>query len=477
LETILLEVPMACKDLVPCLEITLSFVASLVAAGQNDDPFCYADVEHAVASAAAELQRNAHAVLLRSMARHEPRLLIGGVVHRALLPSETTYYTLAGPVVVERTLYRPLGKNQGSVDPIALRVGAVRNTWCPGAAGAMAFLVQQGTAREAESTAQQLGVLPYSDTSFHRVAHAVGTLYQTRREEVEEQLIAAYAVPPSATGIAVSLDRSAVAMEEPRARPRGRPKKGAAKRPVTRAWRMAYCATVSLHDKDGKAIHTLRYGRMPQGDTASLVEALFADVRCLRRKRPDLQVAVLCDGAPEMWNLLGTEFTEEALGTSLRHLVDLWHLLEKVGKALRARYDEQRTAREVQRWKLRLLNSSQAAAALQRALEELLLYDEPRTGKHKDAVDEAVTYLRNQGEAGRLDYAAARRAGQPVGSGPAEATCKSAIGVRFKRSGARWKEPTGATVLDLRMLQLSNRWNPAIEGLLGQPGMEVRRVA
>jgi hypothetical protein len=473
----IVEVPDSCKDLVSTLQIFLSFLDRLASEGCGDLPLVYADVEHALAVGAAQLQLDSHRVVLQSMARHEPRLSIQGVAHRVLITSEAAYHTLAGPVVIKRSLYRPLGKSQGSIDPVAARIGAVRGTWCPATAAAMAFLVQQGTVREAEATAQQLRVLPYSDSSFHRVSEAVGVLYQQNREVVEEQLIAAYEVPARATGISVSLDRTAMPFEEPRRRPRGRPKKEAAKRPVNRVWHMAYCATVSLHDADGKTVHTIRYGRMPDGDTASLVDALFSDVRCLRQRRPDLQVIVLCDGAAELWKLLGTEFTEAALDGALRHLVDLWHVLEKVGKALRARYDEARTSRELQRWKLRLLNSSQAASALQAELEALLTFAEPRTGKDKDAVDEAVTYLRNQGKAGRLDYAAARRAGQPVGSGPAEATCKSAVGVRFKRAGSRWKVPTAAAVLDLRMLNLSNRWNLAMQLLLGQRGADVRRAA
>ncbi|MBK6530559.1 MAG: hypothetical protein IPF99_13400 [Deltaproteobacteria bacterium] len=72
------------------------------------------------------------------------------------------------------------------------------------------------------------------------------------RERVESALIAAYALPVEATGVVISLDRVAVPMEEPRRRPRGRPAKGAAKRPVVRLWHMAYCATVTIHDASGK---------------------------------------------------------------------------------------------------------------------------------------------------------------------------------------------------------------------------------
>ncbi len=89
---------------------------------------------------------------------------------------------------------------------------------------------------------------------------------------------------------------------------------------------------------------------------ALLIEGLRDDVNALLERRPDLCVCLLCDGAAEMWNVLGKEFNEAELKRLVECLVDLWHLLEKVGKALRERYDGQRASAELHRWKMRLLN-------------------------------------------------------------------------------------------------------------------------
>ena len=45
---------------------------------------------------------------------------------------------------------------------------------------------------------------------------------------------------------------------------------------------MAYCGTVTLHDKDGVGGYTIRYGGMPEGDILGLRDRMVADVATLR---------------------------------------------------------------------------------------------------------------------------------------------------------------------------------------------------
>jgi len=455
-----IEVPEELKILGEAMIEVMGAVAKARAGTATGKAVDYGAVEVAIGEAVAGIERAGHLAVLRSLDVDRPSVMIGGARHAKVGRCEATYYTMAGPVVVERSLYREVGqRNAKVVDPVSLRAGVVEDGWLPRTASAMAHQVQQVTSREAEESARQLGRLPYSRSSFERVAHAVGALYVPAHGDIEDALIEQYEVPAEARSVSVSIDRVSVPMEEPLPRPVGRPKKGAPKRPVARNFRMAYCATVTLHDRDGEALHTIRYGRMPQGDAKNLCEGLGADVAALLAKRPRLKVAALCDGAAELWNLLTEPLGEEALGTEVHELVDLWHLLEKLGRAAAVIHGSGSADAVVKGWRLRLLNSSRAAEGILAELKQSGR-EHVQVGE-SHPVHDAITYIENNGK--RMDYAAARRRGLPVGSGNVEATCKSLVEVRMKRPGARWKEDSGEHVIQLRAVALSDRWDAAMD--------------
>ena len=339
----------------------------------------------------------------------------------------------------------------------------------------MAHAVQQGTSREAEAAAGEFGRLPYSRSSFESVAHLVGALAVADRQDIEDALIDAYEVPEEARSISVSLDRVSVPMEEPRPRPVGRPRKDAPKNPVERKFRMAYCGTVTLHDQNGAALHTIRYGCMPQGDILGLRNRLVADVATIVSQQSGLKIQLLCDGAPEMWNLLQEAFTEERFGP-IHRLVDLYHLTEKLGAAAGIIGGSASSSATLSRWKMSLLNRQGAAKEI---FEELIDSEKEnvRVGKVRPVYD-AITYLESHSEhADHMNYARARRLGLPLGSGNVEATCKSLFEMRLKRCGSRWKDETGQHIVQLRALALSNRWGAAIELTLRPLRKAVRKAA
>ncbi len=234
------------------------------------------------------------------------------------------------------------------------------------------------------------------------------------------------------------------------------------------------CTQLTFHDAQGDALGAVRYGRMPQGDAHGLAEGLGRDVQALVSKQPTLHVTTLTDGAPELHALLDEALAAHAPAAAhVVRLVDFWHLMEKLGAAALVVAGEKQSSVLCETWKLALLDMPGAVWAIASALHasgkrDVVLGD-------RRPVHEALTYLENHGE--RMHYAEARARGLPIGSGNVEATCKSLVALRMKRSGARWKQESGQHILDLRALVLSNRWNAAMNLTLAPQRAEVRRAA
>ncbi len=474
MEKIVIEVPSELGEIADAVRALVASVKDQCLRARSLGPAEHAAFEEEVAMRTAAIERAAHATALRALDLDELVLMIQGRRHTRVLRSVGVYKTQAGEVRFERSLYRPAGeRNAPTIDLVGLRAGVVEDGWLPRTAKAMAFLLQQGTSREAEMTARQMQRLPYSRSSFERTGHAVGQRFCGARDEVELQLAQEEPVPDEARSVSMSLDRVSVPMEEPKERGPGRPRRGEAKRPINRVYRMAYVGTVTLHDGDGQALRTIRYGTMPGGDPERLAMALVDDTLRFLAKRPRLRVVVLCDGSPEMWNLLDQEISEDGLGHRVvRRLIDFWHLIEKLSAAAKVIFGTEATQHQA-RWKLGLLNRSGARLQILRELRDSGK-DHVRVGDAAP-VHDAITYLENN--AGRMDYARARALGLPIGSGNVEATCKTLVGIRMKRAGCRWKIDTGEHVIQLRALAISDRWERAMELTLKTPPIRIRRAA
>ena len=469
MDTIVIEISAEHKDMADAFRQLLDLVTRREAALDNGGrAIDFAKVEGQIATACQRIECAAVRPVLSALDVDAEHISIGDQKFRRVERCEGTYHCRSGDVRAMRSLYRTVGeRNARVVDPISLRAGVVGDGWLPQTAAAMAFLLQLGTSREAEATAIETATLPFSRSSFERVGHLVGEQLVGAREAVEQVLIEENEPPAEAHSVSASLDRVSIPMEEPA--PAGSEQK------VVRQYRMAFCGTVTLHDEAGEALETIRYGRMPEGSAEDLCDSLLAEVLELLSNKPSLKVVLLADGAHEMWNLLTDAFTEDRLrGVELIELVDFYHLSEKLAAAAKKLCPTYEKLREqkVGRWKLLLLNRRDGAEKIFAELEASGLEEEDNS---ECPVHAAMTYLTNH--RGRFDYASARAAGLPIGSGAVESSCKTLFEVRMKRSGSRWKEESGAHIIHLRALALSDRWQRGLQLALAPLRSNVRVAA
>jgi hypothetical protein len=232
-------------------------------------------------------------------------------------------------------------------------------------------------------------------------------------------------------------------------------------------------ATPTLHDADGTAIDTIRYGRMPNADPAMLADAIASDALVLLKRRPGLRVVALADGGTDVQGLLDRHVDDESFGPVLRRL-DFWHVVEKLGAAASVmRTNDTATAALLGDRRRRLCTRPGAVATILSELRDSGL-ERVRVGDATPA-HEAITYLETNGT--KMLYVVAREQGLPIGSGNVEATCKSLFGIRMKRPGAHWRYDTGAEIITMRAHALSHRWNHAAELAMPKSNVQVRAAA
>ncbi len=182
---------------------------------------------------------------------------------------------------------------------------------------------------------------------------------------------------------------------------------------------------------------------------APLVYALARQMGLLRAQ----QVVILGDGARWIWKLADEQFPGAV------QIVDEYHAREHVWKVARAAFAAEPELRDA--WATRvteLLGNGQIHEVIA-AIERLPALS-PEPGKTKSVQDIEAEYFRHN--AHRMQYPVFRAQGIHLGSGVAEAACKTVVSTRAKKSGMRWLPHGLATVLAVRSALLSNlfdrRW-------------------
>jgi hypothetical protein len=377
-----------------------------------------------------------------------PVVEIDGVVHRRVLRAEETYWGLAGPFRVERSLYSKRDGDRASC-PMELKAGIVDGRWTPWAAEVAAWTVTHLTPQDAENLFARMGGLSPSKSSLDRLPKALSERWEAGREHWEASLRAEETVPKKAVAVAISLDGVLLPMKDAgRARKRDDARKVGRRTRGPAGYCEAGCATLSFYDAEGERLSSIRFGRMPEQKKATLKDMLTSELEHVLAQRPDLMLVKLADGARDNWDYLSHAIP---LGIEL---VDFYHAAEHLHAALIAAYGETDPRSRAQFEKLRhiLRHDEHGVTKVIRALRHL----RDQNLRSKKIQAELTYFRRNRA---RMKYAITAASNLPIGSGVVEAACKTLVTQRMKRSGMRWLPEGGQAILTLRSLAQSERFD------------------
>lgn len=185
-------------------------------------------------------------------------------------------------------------------------------------------------------------------------------------------------------------------------------------------------------------------------EKAKVLEALDRWIAAAKERCCALSLVIIADGAQWIWQW--AEKHAEAI-----KILDYYHLREHVHKAAQALYgDKEHKVRQWMKQVEGLLWEGQVKEVVER-LEGMRPRGEEREREEKRAcLKRLAIYLRNH--QGLMAYSQHRQSQRDIGSGTVESTCKQLFNLRLKGAGMFWTEAGAQSIIHLRCLYLSGRW-------------------
>ena len=181
------------------------------------------------------------------------------------------------------------------------------------------------------------------------------------------------------------------------------------------------------------------------------IDALRAQLHAEALRRGLGQAAralVLADGAVWIWRLADDRWPEA------RQRLDFYHAVQHLVAVGRALFGDD--PEKFKAWLKPLVRQlkNESSIKVVRQLEEVLAT--MPSGPAAEAVAKEVAYFHEHQK--RMDYRTGRRAGEPIGSGAIEATCRQ-YQCRFKRPGQFWSRTGDEALLCLETFWRNGRWH------------------
>jgi hypothetical protein len=363
--------------------------------------------------------------------------------------------TLFGKIKLCRYGYRPTQKTgDATIFPLAQQLGIVAGTTPALAERAAYYQAEAGATqrRTLQRLKQEHGV-SWGVKKLREVTELISTSMAEVRHDVQvEKLLQLLEAARQSKGMhkpVLSVGRDGVTV--PLA-----VKSGA-------LWEVASTGTIAVLDRRGKRVGTVYLGYMPESKQGRMSEELTRLLSELLR-RWDGPLPRLCyvtdagDNETGYYERVLCRMKHPRTGERLEwvRVLDYYHATRRLWTMAESLFG---SGSPVKGWVKRMKKLLVKPNGIRRVLNSAAVLRSRcgLTGKAREEFDTGYNYLCNR--TGLMRYAAYKRVGIPRGSGVTEAACKTVYTQRLKLSGMRWKKAGGQTIVNLRVMLLSNVWS------------------
>ena len=234
--------------------------------------------------------------------------------------------------------------------------------------------------------------------------------------------------------------------------------KARAKQTFDAEWREPKLATIFVHDDKGRMVKTSKAtidGTFTGPDAMGEIVAMHLHRLGAAKAR---SITFVSDGAVWIWDRIATIVQQAKIPETVKiyQVLDNCHAVHHVSLALKTvgLSDSDRMA------SYRDLRSRLRNGEWRSVVKELQQHAD-KDKKNEEILTE-ISYLQRHGEAGRLAYPFFKGLGLPLGSGAIESSIRRVINMRLKGNGIYWCKDNAESMLQLRSLVISDRWDDRI---------------
>jgi hypothetical protein len=236
-------------------------------------------------------------------------------------------------------------------------------------------------------------------------------------------------------------------------------------------FKVASLGTVTVMDRNGKRLGTVYLGYIPEPKQVRMQEKITRIIEAtLRRWKKELPLLSYVTDAGKN----ETNYYEECL-SKMKHprtgerlhwirVVDFYHASQRVWKLAEMLFGA--TTAEYKCWGQEKRAMMKEPNGIERILRSAYWFRKRCQLKGKKAREFAKAYRYLKSRMEYMDYSTYKKLGIPRGSGVTEAACKTIFTQRLKCSGMRWKRSGAQTILNLRVILLSNIWKETFDATL-----------
>jgi len=376
---------------------------------------------------------------------------------------EKKFLTPFGEMVLPRRCYQNKSDTKSYV-PLDAGWGMEGQYMAPHVREAVLFSCAHVTPEETAQLLEKCALFTPHATAIKHVVENVGKQIAAHQDQLDEAVRNDEPAPEDAQVIVASLDGATVLLNE-KGKRFGRPAErpgGEDERDTKTAYRTAMVGSISHYSapgEDGKPrrLQSRYVAHMPEARWPGLKAQFEAELAHAEANAPPGTARILLlDGARELWSYVDKNPRYDAYAKC----IDFWHAAEHLSLAAEALFGKSSEAAKnwYEKYYTVLLEYDDGAARIMRSMDYYAKAN-PLTKTRAAALNTERTYFRRNKD--RMPYAAFRRRGWPIGSGPIEAACKTLVKTRLCRSGMRWSREGGQRILTLRTYVKSNRWGTA----------------